>query len=295
VSPAAPADPARPCLNCDSPLPSPLPPFCPQCGQETTLRPPRLGEFLQQWGGAFISTEGALWRTLRLLVLRPGELTRQYLAGRRKHYVLPLRLYLTTSVIVLLLIRVLAALTLEPTLHVKGDVVIEAPKEISIDFGFGRTGRREGQFYCENLPRWFCDRVERRLDTDPKRFRHEAAQIGDRILGNLGAAMFLLLPSFAFFTFLAYWNRGLRYTEHLVFALHVHAFWFLAIAVAAPDIAWLSAIAFTSIPVYTMLAMRRVFGGGLLPRLLRAGFIVTMYSVVLAIAVLASAIVAILN
>ncbi len=90
------------CLNCGASFAAPRPKFCPSCGQETTVRPPTLGEFAQQFGGAYFSTEGALWRTLALLLFKPGELTRQYLAGRRKHYVLPLRLYLTVSVVVLL-------------------------------------------------------------------------------------------------------------------------------------------------------------------------------------------------
>mgnify|MGYP001057476860 CR=1 FL=1 len=88
-----------------TPLAVPRPRFCPVCGQETNLRPPRLGEFLQQFGGAYFATEGALWRTLKLLLFKPGELTRQYLAGRRKHYVLPLRLYLTISLAISLLMN----------------------------------------------------------------------------------------------------------------------------------------------------------------------------------------------
>ena len=82
--------------------------FCPACGQETNVKPPKLSEFVQQFGGAYFSTEGALWRTLKLLLFKPGELTVRYLAGQRKHYVLPLRLYLTISVLVLVLMRSLA-------------------------------------------------------------------------------------------------------------------------------------------------------------------------------------------
>jgi hypothetical protein len=66
------------CRNCGAALASPPPPFCAQCGQETHLRPPTLREFAQQFGGAYLSTEGALWRSLKLLVTRPGALT-----GRR--------------------------------------------------------------------------------------------------------------------------------------------------------------------------------------------------------------------
>jgi hypothetical protein len=267
--------PASRCLNCDHPLPDPRPNFCPQCGQETVLRPPRLGEFLQQWGGAFVSTEGALWRTLWLLVLKPGELTRQYLAGRRKHYVLPLRLYLTISVIVLLLIRVAALSADSRAVVVEAEI---APSEDAvIDLGWASAGRRAGVFFCEGLPAWVCERVQTRLLAAPEAFRREMAGIGERIVANLGAAMFLLLPSFALFTMLAYRNRRLRYTEHLVFALHLHAYWFIAIALMLPEFGPLSALAALSVPAHTMLALGRVFGDRRWTRLLRVVFIATLY------------------
>ena len=60
------------CLNCGEPFGASddrRPRFCPACGQETTLRPPTMGEFAQQFGGAYLATEGALWRSLKLLFL----------------------------------------------------------------------------------------------------------------------------------------------------------------------------------------------------------------------------------
>jgi hypothetical protein len=36
---------------------------------------------VQQFGGAYFSTEGALWRTLKFQLLKSGELTCQYVAG----------------------------------------------------------------------------------------------------------------------------------------------------------------------------------------------------------------------
>src|SRR6187455_1570959 len=98
------------CLNCGSAFGAMRPRYCPDCGQETNVKPPTLREFAQQFGGSYIAAEGALWRTLKLLLFKPGEITRQYLAGRRRHYVLPLRLYLTISLVVLLLIRTLSSI-----------------------------------------------------------------------------------------------------------------------------------------------------------------------------------------
>ncbi len=285
------------CLNCGATLATPRPRFCGSCGQETNLKPPTLGEFLQQFGGAYFSTEGALWRTLRLLLTQPGELTRQYLAGRRKHYVLPLRLYLTISVIVLLLLRLVATINIDdgrdkaagakpkPGVTVSTGATDKELNNLVVNLGSGRAGMKDGAFFCENLPQWVCKRIQRRVDIDPKALTREMLALGERFVGNVGSAMFVLLPSFALWLRLVYWNRGLRYTEHLVFALHIHAFWFLALAVVMTNVWWLVAIACTSVPWYTLAAMRRVYGGRRWPRLLRAMLVSTLYGITLMLAV----------
>jgi hypothetical protein len=268
------------CANCGAPLPVPRPAFCPACGQETHVRPPRIGEFLQQFAGAYLSTEGALWRTLRLLLLRPGELTCRYLAGQRKHFVLPLRLYLTISLVVLLALRLTAQVNLDRP------VIELAPRStVTVHFGFGSAGLREGRFFCDNLPAWLCRRFERRLDLEPGALAREMRQLGERFVANIGATMFVMLPFFALALKLVYLNRRLRYTEHLVFALHLHAFWFAALGLTLFDLPWLSALALVAVPVHTALAMRRVYGGRWAPLLLRAGLLSLLYGLTLALAI----------
>jgi hypothetical protein len=277
------------CPNCNAALADPPRRFCPECGQETRVRAPRLMEFVQQFGGAYLATEGALWRTLKLLLFKPGELTRQYLAGRRKHYVLPLRLYLTVSVLVLLGVRLFGV----PGMNVQTpDLTSTATKPASFSImqfsdstGFGM---RKGVFYCDNLPSWLCQRAQRRLDIDPKGVATAIDQFKDRFVGNLGGAMFVLLPSFALWLKLAYLNRRLRYTEHLVFALHLHAFWFVALAlgVIGNEIVWLAAMAGLAVPVYALWAMRHVYGGRWWLLLPRAGAISLLHAITLTFALL---------
>ena len=272
------------CLNCGGLLALPRPNFCPACGQETNPKPPTLAAFAQQFGGAYLATEGALWRTLKLLLLQPGELTRQYLAGRRKHYVLPLRLYLTISLVTLLLVRVLGGVQVDLA-KVQGFDPKKADA-IPIVIAGGRAGMKNGQFFCTDLPPWLCAKLKARVDLDAPAFQREIERFGERFVAHLGAAMFVLLPSFALWLKLAYRNRRLHYTEHLVFALHLHAFWFIALAFALPDSVWLAAVAIAAMPVYAMLALRRVYGGRLGPRLLRAAVVSTLYLVTLGLAML---------
>jgi hypothetical protein len=275
------APPSPQCLNCGQPFGEPHPNFCPACGQESRLRPPTLREFAQQFGGAYLATEGALWRTLVALLLHPGRLTLEYLAGRRKRYVLPLRLYLTISLVVLLLMRLATTVNVnvEPPLQLPAE-----PRQISLRLGGGEAGVRDGKFFCRDLPDWFCRRLQRRLDVDDKAWVQQLQQLPERIVGDLGSAMFLLLPAFAALLKLVYLNRRLRFTEHLVFALHLHAFWFLALGLMLSGIGWLMALAMLAMPVYAALAARRVYGGRWWTVLLRGGLLATLYALAIGLA-----------
>jgi Protein of unknown function (DUF3667) len=296
--PAAPVSPMAPCcLNCGTALAGPRPRFCAACGQETRVKAPTLREFAQQFGGAYFATEGALWRTLKLLLFKPGELTRQYLQGRRKHYVLPLRLYLSVSLMVLLLTRLLG----DGMVNISADELrADDGKKLSfsiLQMGDGTgVGLRDGVFYCDNFPAWLCKRLQRRIDIEPKAVNKEIQQFSERLESNIGGAMFLLLPSFALWLKLVYRSRRLRYTEHLVFALHMHTFWFIAIALAGglalllpllwPNVSGPPAVVAAAVPIYTFLAMRRVYGGRWWPRLLRAGTVALLYLLTLSVALL---------
>jgi Protein of unknown function (DUF3667) len=271
------------CTNCGAPFVPERRRFCPECGQETHIKPPKLSEFLQQFGGAYLSTEGALWRTLALLLARPGELTRRYLAGQRKHYVLPLRLYLTISLITLLVLRVMASGNEEAF---KFDLDESDANFSVLSFGdSAKAGKRNGAFFCEGFPPWLCKRLQRRLDLDPKGMKLQAMELSERAISNVGVGMFFMLPIFALGLKIVYWGRRMRYTEHLVFALHVHAFWFLALALFFTNLTWLSAIAAAAIPIYTLMAMKRVYGGRWWLRWLRAALVSLGYTIVLSFGV----------
>lgn len=266
------------CRNCGHDFGRTRPRYCPACGQETNVKPPTLREFAQQFGGAYLSTEGALWRTLKLLVLQPGELTRQYLAGRRRHYVLPLRLYLTVSVLVLLALRLTTSSGLDVEVVPRP---AQAPKTLQVDIAHGRAGLENGVFYCRDLPQWLCARLKRRLDLDPKSVQREVAEIGTRFVSNLGGAMFVLVPAFAAWLKLAWWNRGLRYTEHLVFALHLHAFWFLLLALMLLPGSLLVFAALVAAPVHAWLAERRLYRARWWAQALRDAFVCAAYAATL--------------
>lgn len=91
------------CRNCGAALGGE---YCAQCGQSRRhfLRffPSVVGDFIAET----FEIDGRLSRTLRTLLLQPGKLTNEYLAGRRVYYSPPARFYLFSSLIAFLLISI---------------------------------------------------------------------------------------------------------------------------------------------------------------------------------------------
>ena len=117
-APLAECDPI--CLNCAARLTGP---YCAACGQRALPPEPRLRELAGEAWDALVDVDGRVPTTLRLLLASPGELTAQYLAGRRARYVGPLRLYLTCSLAFFLLDAALPARARRVQIDTRGQVV----------------------------------------------------------------------------------------------------------------------------------------------------------------------------
>jgi|SRR3954469_16756600 hypothetical protein len=81
------------CANCGSTL---VGRYCHHCGQERVADPLSLKTLAGDLVSNVVDIEHSkMWRSLRVLVARPGLLTNEYLAGRRRHWITPLKLYLS--------------------------------------------------------------------------------------------------------------------------------------------------------------------------------------------------------
>ena len=80
------------CLNCGTRL---LGEHCHNCGQAAHVHR-SLGGIGHEIAHGVFHFEGKIWRTLPLLILHPGTLTRRYVNGERARFVSPLALFLFT-------------------------------------------------------------------------------------------------------------------------------------------------------------------------------------------------------
>lgn len=290
------------CRNCGEQAPLK---FCPECGQETALHPPTLGEFLHEFVGHYVALEGALWRTLRLLLTKPGRLTREYLDGRRRQYVLPLRLYLTCSFLFFLVLKLMPVGAPHDTAaggvagrHVVTLAPLQAPANAAATAASGAapgavaphrpTHESLRPVDCGAWDQRRCNFVESFLNNTGARFSDNPEETTRHMQAHMLAwapyLVFLLLPAFAGIMMLTYRNRHMTYGEHVVYSLHVHAFWFvLFLGIATlPDT--VGGLLYLAVPVYGTLAMREAYGGRWWVTIVRAAFASAFYGVVLMLA-----------
>lgn len=93
------------CLNCTLPLAGEEN-FCPNCGQRNDTRSLNFGSFLHAIFSEFISYDSRLWRTIKILLLKLGQVSRDYINGKRFRYANPFRFYLTISIVFFLFLGI---------------------------------------------------------------------------------------------------------------------------------------------------------------------------------------------
>jgi hypothetical protein len=250
------------CLNCDRLL---VGPFCAHCGQRAA--PPHAS--LKQLGGEafaeFSGWDGKFASTLKLLMFKPGELTRQFLAGRRARFISPVRLYLSASVIFFLIAMRTPASNLRVTFAPPAGGVESTKRDLT----------EADTAFAPALIRPLIRQVA----------RNKTALIAN-VIEALPNGLFALLPVFAALLLVFY--RGRHFAEHLYFAIHVHAFMFVALDIvvilqrivssAAASLA-LPVIAMLWIPIYVHLALRRVYGGSQLSTLMKETGLGALYTI----------------
>jgi hypothetical protein len=88
--PPLPAVHAHACANCKAPIAGR---YCQECGQSAHVHR-SMAHIFEEVAHGVLHFEAKSWRTLPLLLARPGLLTRRYIDGQRVKYVSPLALFL---------------------------------------------------------------------------------------------------------------------------------------------------------------------------------------------------------
>lgn len=299
------------CLNCGVPVTGT---YCGKCGQAGNVHVLSMREVAGDVTHSLLHLDSRVWQTLKLLVLKPGELTREFIAGRHQSYLPPFRLYLAISILFFALSALLPDSNLVNFDDGAGNVPAPASATLPADVRdeLARAGvdpavipdkAKAGKSSCDvNLTLPVIGSLSEPLSRACKMVRADGgARFFERFTATAPRLMFLFLPLMAAVALLFYWRRPRRlYAEHLVLFLHNHAFTFLLLAGAVALDAlssvnlplfkffgFLEFLLLVYLPYYVYRSMRVVYGEGRLKTPLKFTALAAIYFVLLAVTIFA--------
>jgi hypothetical protein len=270
------------CRNCGASLQGE---YCAQCGQRRLRESDRrLGHLLGQFFGAMTDFDSRFWRSIRTLLFRPGVLSRDYIAGRRTHWLPPITLFVIANVIYFLA-PALTDFTLPFYNQVPGALAIESFDDADrlTPAAHERISNWRGQIHSGLTAGWVSERVERRnlerLERSDGRFGYTVADYAreyDARSGAVGKLLIILhVPFLALALAAMFRSRRLYFAEHFIVALHLFTFvvLFIELTVGPASLVanvfggnWYVAMFHAWRPIllivvltYTTLAIRRVY------------------------------------
>jgi hypothetical protein len=220
--------------------------FCARCGEKQPHHHDvTVGHFFHELLHEILHVDSKLFRTMRVLITRPGELTADYFAGRKTRYITPLRLFLTLFALQLVVYTIYKPVALYSMANVAK--ISASPDTMK---NFGRLAAKKHMT------------TEQLIEKIDEKWQHNLSLL--QLFMILGAALVLKVL-----------YRGKRqYGEHLVFSAHYLTFSYVY-AIAIWPLYWLIGLNFgplmiavmvvnmTLSAVYICIAIRRYYGQSL--------------------------------
>ena len=226
--------------------------FCPKCGQENIETRQSFHYLFTHFIEDLVHYDGSFWKTLKNLLFRPGILTREYLKGKRKEYVAPVKLYIFISFFVFFVGGIISTFTTQSDLenikfrttnpiteaqNISNDSVKNTLSNINEEWTFvtGERTLKEYDSIQNSLPKSLKDsnfeRIVKRKEIVLKQ-KYTSWELGLKIAEtakkNIPKFLFVYMPLFAFFMWLFHSKKKWYYFEHGIFTLHYFSFLLLS-------------------------------------------------------------------
>lgn len=187
------------CVTCGAPLTGK---YCAACGEKQPGPDDHhLGHFADDVLESFTHADGKIFRSFWLLLSRPGRLTAEFLAGRRKPYLKPLALFLVANTVFFLVLPLLGWNTLTTPLQIHLHDELYSPLARAVF---------ERKFPAgTDVPADYA-----------REFNHHGALLAKSLV-------IVMVPVFALLVWVCFARAKRHYLEHVIFALHFYAFWLL--------------------------------------------------------------------
>src|SRR5215471_431153 len=236
------------CANCGEPL---IGPYCAVCGQERDTRRRSVRDLVGALFEELASFDSRILRTMRALLVQPGELSLAFHEGRTRRYVPALRLYLFVSLLFFLFLSVTGIALLQFEMIARPEKIVvkpggqvfattqDDPEPVPVP-AYVNDGKQHYSINTEpvflgrvgtvtvNLPAEALQRLQRKLADRMKRtgrnswvgrdlmatfnrLATDPAAMNAPLTTWIPRALFLLLPAFALVLAGFYWRQRRRF------------------------------------------------------------------------------------
>lgn len=213
------------CLNCNHPLDAHTH-YCPSCGQKALPDHLTLKYFIHEFLSNYFSFDSKFFNTVKQLIIKPGFLSNEFIAGRRIRYINPIQLFVFTSFLYFLINsfmflkedvkKDLVRINDENNKNIVSDSLDIQQLDSLIIIHDGETS----------------DTIEHSLSGEFVKKGNDFNKLdratqNERISNNMSYAVFLLLPVFAFYLGFIFRRKEMHYLQNIIFSLHFHSFFFV--------------------------------------------------------------------
>ncbi len=261
------------CLNCGQALQENYD-YCPVCGQQNNDSHLSFATMIKEFFSNYFSLDSRFGRSFKPFFIKPGELTVQFMNGKRVHFANPIRLYLVISLIHFFVFSLVTnnestnekLMSMNETQEGENNLV-----HLGFDESDFKTDSLDNDvdnswhpsmyqlskiyFLTENKNLTYqniCDSLSVSEMTGTKKYltrqaiklqMSDADSINDYLIKNIPILMFILLPIYALILKLFF--RKKLYIHHLIHSIHLHSFMFMILTFI-----WLAQIILPLVPEF---------------------------------------------
>jgi hypothetical protein len=239
------------CLNCGIMVQGR---YCQACGQENIIPHETFWQMVTHFFYDIMHFDSNFFVTLKDLLFKPGFLSREYILGRRKKYLHPIRMYVFTSAVFFLVFYALFTVKESDIQAVKMPVSDSLSKsktdsgEIQrigqggVKFSFGDAERKYSNLrnydsVQRSLPEkerdgWFSRMIYRRYLQLNEQYQGQNARLmtalSNKFIHTVPYMLFVSLPLYTLFLKGLYRrSKEVYYADHGIFLIHLYVFTFI--------------------------------------------------------------------
>lgn len=213
------------CLNCNHVVEKR---FCPNCGQENKETKETFHYLFTHTIEDLVHYDIGFWETIKYLLFYPAKLTIEYLSGKRKMYVPPVKLYIFISFITFFILSIINSFedhvetpikttTTKDKIKKEGNIRFSENKEngIQVDTTTIKTGLNQNS---SEFGKWLYKSF--RTIAKHSKDKDFAKKFTKTLFSTIPKALFIFMPLFAFILWLFHNKKKWYYFDHGIFTIH---------------------------------------------------------------------------